>query len=238
MRDFIKASGTSGVVLLHKVREKLGEKATNRTVNAEIERRRGIPYSERHLRMLNSERRDLIAQWQDELEQQEAENPAEETGDFQPSNMQYKVLDIASRGGGLPLDTGAAGQREEVVSPEVQSDQEGARYTPPRRRHAGLPKPPNLKAMEVRNRRVDRWRSMDITQLEREFAILKYTVRKCSNSKQRFALECMVKELEHEVARARGRGLDEMYRQINTEPRQGKQPMPDPAPLQAHLFRL
>jgi hypothetical protein len=95
------ASLKEPVILLHKVREKLGENATNRTVNAEIERRRGKRYAERHLRALNRERRELIREWKAQQEgeaHQEELNITADTGDFQPSPMHYMEENIASRG--------------------------------------------------------------------------------------------------------------------------------------------
>src|SRR5205814_1385281 len=117
---------------------------------------------------------------------------------------------LANRGGDPANETAAASTVEQVAVSGAKEPQEEASYTPPRRRRAGLPTPPNLKALEIRRRRVERWRSMDIGQLEREYAIMKFTARKSTHAKQRFALECQVKELEHEIARARGRGMRAM----------------------------
>jgi hypothetical protein len=79
---------------------------------------------------------------------------------------------------------------------------------------------------------------MSIDKLEREYHILKHTARKSTNPKQQLALEYQVKELEHELARARGRGVQAMLQaagdvqDLPLQPAVGEQPAP-PLPVQS-----
>ena len=60
LRTYIEEHGSKGVKAVHLARIKLGEDATNIEINAEVKRRCGAAYNERHLRRLNAERRRLI----------------------------------------------------------------------------------------------------------------------------------------------------------------------------------
>ncbi len=64
LRNYLKEHGSKGVSVVHLAREKLGEDATHDAINAEVARRIGKPYTDRHVRRLNSERRKLIADWE------------------------------------------------------------------------------------------------------------------------------------------------------------------------------
>ncbi len=64
LRAYLQEHGSKGVAVVHLAREKLGEDATHAAINAEVARRIGKPYTDRHIRRLNSERRKLIADWE------------------------------------------------------------------------------------------------------------------------------------------------------------------------------
>jgi hypothetical protein len=208
LTTFLSKQGSSGVLMLHKAREKLGESATNRQINAEIARRRGRPYTDRHLRALNRERRTLITAWQAQASLAEAENRAVDPGDFHPATTHDKELPIASRGGEpQPAEAQAPRQRRRVAKDTKQ------------------------RALDRKRQRVARWRNMDIQQLEREYCILQRTARKAKTATQQRALEYQVKELAFELARARGKGLQAMQTPAEEESSIPEQPTTPKEPL-------
>lgn len=60
LREYMQVRASAGAVLYHLARQKLGANATHRQVNAEIARRRGKPYDDRHLRRLAAERQAIL----------------------------------------------------------------------------------------------------------------------------------------------------------------------------------
>ncbi len=163
LRAYLQEHGSKGVAVVHLAREKLGEDATHTAINAEVARRIGKPYTDRHIRRLNSERRKLIADWE--------ASKVRQGGDILSTPSVYIELSIntACEGGLLP------GQILPHHEPEdFQSDL--PIETPPiadvaplivpngKRKRATLPKNPTINDIaafeEARDRARGRMRSL------------------------------------------------------------------------------
>ncbi len=113
LHAFIAEHGSTGALILHQAREKLGEDATNCQINAEIRSRRGRAYNERHLRRLNTERKAL-------LERYYALKSSGATGHFDRTCTLLKELSIACEGGQNSAERQAVEQAHVVEQAPVE----------------------------------------------------------------------------------------------------------------------